>query len=118
MKIEKDKLGVLTSCLCMFHCLSGPILLMLGLTTAGQTFFNEEFIHIGLLVPILLIAFWSLPSGFKNHRHPIPSILAIIGIIFMVSGLLSEDLELILTIVASCLLIKAHLFNLKLLRTK
>lgn len=118
MKIESDKLGILTSCLCMIHCLSGPILLMLGITAAGQTLMNEEIIHIGLLVPILLIALLSLPSGYKKHRHPIPSLLAFLGIVCMISALLIENLELILTIMASCILITAHLSNLKLLRAQ
>lgn len=118
MKFDKDLLGFFVSLLCLIHCLGGHILLILGFTSAGLSIFGNEKLHLALVAPILLIAAWSLPRGLKSHRHSTPSKLAVLGIIFLILGLMIEEFELVLTVLASSLLMTAHLYNRKLLKEK
>ncbi len=115
MTTDKDYLGAMVSLLCLIHCLLPAMLLMLGVSSAGLAFLNGELIHYVLVLPIVLIAVWSIPMGFKRHHHRLPVVLAATGICALIMGLLFTASEVILTTMASCLLISAHLFNKKLL---
>ncbi len=111
MTLDKDYLGVFVSGLCLIHCIAGPLLLAFGATSIGLTLFEDERIHLFLVVPIFFLAVWSIPKGTKAHHHPLPAIAGTAGIICLFAGLMLEELELILTVTATVLLIFAHLSN-------
>jgi len=115
MTLNKDFMGAMISWLCMVHCLAGPVLITLGISTAGLSLLENESVHLFLVAPILLFVAWSIPSGLRRHHHPIPAIAAIVGISLLFLGLFNEALELPLTVGASSMLIFAHLFNRKLI---
>lgn len=118
MLVNKDHAGILLSSLCLIHCLAGPIIIALGLTSVSMSFLSNEKFHLALVLPIVLVAAWSLPRGFKLHQTYFPIVVALIGIVFLISGLIFEEMESVLTVTASLLLIFAHFSNQKLLKKK
>ena len=116
MFVDKDYLGAFVSWICLIHCLAGPLLLALGFTSVGLSFFGDERIHYLLIAPILFIAAWSIPKGLKVHHHIIPALLAVGGFSLLIFGLVFENLEQVLTVSGSLMLITAHLYNKKLLK--
>ncbi len=115
MIIDKDYMGAMASLLCLIHCLLPPVFLMFGVSWVGLSMIGGENIHYALVAPILFFALWSIPKGLKSHQHVMPAILAAAGVCLLISGLLLEASEVILTSLASLLLISAHLYNKKLL---
>ncbi len=111
MTFDKDYTGILVSSLCLLHCVAGLAIVTLGLTSIGLSFLFDEKIHLFLAFPIILLALWSIPDGYGIHQNPFPLIKAIVGIILLVMGLLIHHLEVILTFLASSLMIIAHLYN-------
>lgn len=118
MTLDKDYAGIIVSTLCFLHCVAGPVILAMGLTSVGYSFLLDEKIHLILVVPIVLFAAWSIPSGYEVHQKKYPAIAAIIGVVLLFLGLLIENFEVILTLVASSLLIFAHFSNKRLLKSK
>ena len=117
MTFDKDYAGVFVSSLCLVHCIAGPVILALGLSTAGFSFFLDEKVHLALVAPIIVFALWSIPYGYKVHQKPLPLIAAAVGLLMLLLGLIIHEVELILTLSASSSIIVAHLFNKKLLKT-
>jgi len=111
LTLDKDYMGALVSGLCLVHCVVGPILLFFGISAMGVSFFENEAIHLFLAVPILFFASWSIPKGYKCHRKSWPLMAAVVGVVLLLLGLAVEDMELPLTVGATCLLILAHLSN-------
>lgn len=115
MTLNRDYIGAIFSWLCIIHCMAGPLLLVLGISSLGIAFLEDERVHHVLIIPIIFFALWSVPKGIKIHNHPLPGIAAALGVIFLLLGLVVESQETPLTVGASCLLIFAHLFNNRLL---
>lgn len=111
MVIDRDLVGVLISGICLVHCLIGPVLLLLGVASLGHIHTDEQQFHFLLLIPILLVAAWSIPSGLKKHHKTTPAIIAVVGIVFLVVGLLVIEWSLICSIIGSLCLLVAHLLN-------
>jgi len=112
----KDNLAIFTSGLCLIHCLAAPLLLIIGLSGAAISWFEAEWVHQALLIPVIILAVLSLPYAYKQHGSAIPLILASIGILVMSSSFyLPESLELWLVIPSAFLIISAHSLNKKLL---
>ncbi len=113
MTLDKDFAGMVVSTLCLIHCIAGPIILALGFSGLELSFLLNEKIHIALIFPILLFALWSIPSSYSIHKNALPIILAIVGIVLLLMGVFIENLEELLTILASTFLIIAHFSNKK-----
>ena len=114
----KDNLAIFTSGLCLFHCLAAPLLLIAGLSGAFIGWFEAEWVHQALLIPVIILAVLSLPYAYKQHGSVIPLSLATIGILAMSSSFyMPESLELWLVIPSALLIISAHGLNKKLLAT-
>lgn len=118
MTLNKDQWGAITAVVCLIHCAAVPVLLAMGLTVTGGMFFGNEKVHVLLLIPVVFLAALSLPSGFKEHKNPVPFLLGLFGLVLMFLGLAFEAAELYLTVTASLLLITAHLLNQKYLKPK
>jgi hypothetical protein len=112
----KDNFAIFTSGLCLIHCLAAPLLLIAGLSGAFINWFEAEWIHQALLVPVVALAVLSLPHAYKQHGSLVPLLLAGVGIITMSSSFyLPESLELWLVIPSALLIISAHGMNKRLL---
>jgi len=114
----KDNFAIFTSGLCFIHCLAAPLLLIAGLSGQSISWFEAEWIHQALLVPVIILAVLSLPYAYKQHGSLVPLLLASVGIIAMSSSFyLPESLELWLVIPSALLIISAHVMNKRLLAT-
>jgi len=101
------------SLLCLVHCLALPVLLLL-LPGALGLFAESEAFHyaaLALVVPAALAAFW---LGYRRHGAAGPAALGAAGVTCLVGALLHspiEDLETVLTVTGSLLLIAGHAIN-------
>ncbi len=108
----KDKLAIACSSACMIHCLLLPI--VIGFSTVGffGVWLTEEWVHQLMLLPVMLLAALSLPGAYNKHKNQWPLLLGGLGVSVLLSAfLVAESLETILTVLGSCLLIIAHLWN-------
>jgi len=117
----RDVLGAWLSFLCLLHC-ALPLLLVsfgasLGMNQVAESI-HAEWLHIALLLPVVGILSVSLPKAYLSHRNPQPAILAIIGIVTLVMGVVfGNQAETILTLIGSVLVIYSHLLNRRTLKT-
>lgn len=108
----KDNLAVACSGACMVHCLLTPIIIGLGAAGLLGEWLMSEWIHKGMLVPVILLAIMSLSRSYKKHKNHWPLVVGGFGISIMVTALLGPaSLETWITLSGGLLLITAHLWN-------
>ena len=109
-----DKVGIICSGACVLHCMSAPLLALASPVIVS--FFENEWIHLLLLVLIVPMAIIAFYSGYHSHEKIKPSLLGGLGVLILLSpfigGLLSEY-ERLLTFIGCAFLITGHYFNLK-----
>jgi hypothetical protein len=111
----RDVLGAWLSVLCMVHCMLPLLLVSLGASVglnevAHQV--HEEWLHVALLLPIVIILAFSLPKSYALHRDIRPAILACVGVVVLVIAVtIATAVETPLTILGSVFVISAHLLN-------
>ena len=121
-KINKgnlDKIGIVCSGACVFHCVSAPIIALASPVFAR--FFENEIIHIGLLTCLTPVAIYALFSGHLKHKRYSPVAYGSLGIMFLILALFIETMfgyevqggETAMTLVGCALLIAGHFYNLK-----
>lgn len=116
---KTDRVGIILSIICCFHCLITPILFLLSPMIAS--YISHEATHIVFLLFVVPLALWAFIKHYIIHRDLRPSIFAVVGIIFLLLGIFSHELniflfnysEQVLTSLGSLLLIAGHLFNIK-----
>ena len=110
-----DKISVLISVVCLVHCVSFPVVLLIGSSISALAFFSDHLLHQVLLFIVLPLSYFSLVGGYRTHGNRIMGVPALVGISCLGIGVYFHDyaaVELSLTIVGSVLLASAHLFNL------
>lgn len=108
----KDNIAMFCSGLCLIHCFTAPLLLVIGISGPLFNWFEQEWIHQVLLIPVVILAVLSLPHAYKKHRSFTPVVLVTIGITAMLSSwYLPESIELWLVIPSALLIITAHGMN-------
>lgn len=113
----KDILGAAVSGLCIVHCIITPVLLIMGISMAGLSFLESEWIHQLLAVPMVLLLVWSISLGWRIHRQRQPVIFGFTGLLLLAASLSTTDvLETCLAVSAGLILIIAHLLNRKLIK--
>lgn len=111
----RDVMGAWLSILCMLHCML-PLLLIsfgasLGMSEAAEHI-HQEWLHVALLLPIVLILAVSLPKSYFEHKDMRPAVLAVTGVCVLVIAVsIGIAIETPLTIFGSMLVISAHLLN-------
>ncbi len=108
-----DKAGIFFSSACAIHCLTLPTISFFS--PSLTVYLEQEWIHKALLILLLPIALFSLNRAHREHQRKTPLIIGILGITFLIAAVLIDDLEKILTVSGSVLLILAHGFNIKFL---
>ena len=79
--------GMFLSLACAVHCMAFPLIILIAPLTGIAFFENEILEHLSLAVSILIAAF-SLFSGFKSHRKfPIIGLSLLAITILVVSNL-------------------------------
>ena len=110
-----DKISVLISVVCLVHCVSFPVLLLVGTSVSALAFFSDHLLHQVLLFLVLPLSYFSLVGGYRTHGNLAIGVPALVGLSCLGIGVYFHDhagVELSLTIVGSVLLASAHLFNL------
>lgn len=117
LKTWIDRFGIALSSLCLLHCLSGPLALII-LPVVIQApimgvLHESEWVHAALLVPIILVSGPVLIQGAKAKRYI--GYLGFLGIASLCSALfIHEELaEQIVTAAGTLMLITAHIVNLR-----
>ena len=118
-----DKIGIMCSGACAVHCMIAPILALASPAIAAGYFENES-IHIALLLLIIPVALVSFYQSLKVHQKNYPIVLGGIGIVFVTLAVLYESvfsieiehLETILTVIGCAFLISAHVYNIRCLK--
>jgi MerC mercury resistance protein len=121
-RVNWDAVGVITSSVCVIHCVLFPIVLAFAPTLA-HFLPGSETIHRTLayiLAAVGLVAFW---AGYKVHRRKLVLLLLAIGILGVTVGAYADFLlrthiwEVMVTMAGSFFLIAAHSLNRTLCRS-
>jgi hypothetical protein len=113
-------MGICLSALCAVHCLALPLVLTVAPAFISAALIGHGF-HLALLLPLTLIAVASIVPRYLRHRRLAVLMGALAGLSLICGGafaeeLLRTDLERILTVSGSLLLIASHAANLALHR--
>lgn len=109
--LNLDLLGMITSGICAIHCFSMPFMFSFGLIGSSGLTHNHTF-DIVLVCAGILIAGISLYGDFKKHAQILPIRLGMVGIGFLLFGLLGHHpLLSIFSVLGGVTLAFAHLVN-------
>lgn len=108
----RDTLGIFVSGLCLLHCLVTPLLLTLvGLGVLGALQ-EDQFLHLLLLVPVLILALASFPVSCRRHQRYAVMITGFSGALLLIGALYLEGIwELLASVLGAGLLVIAHWVN-------
>lgn len=120
-----DRLAMILSSLCVIHCLLTPILLISIPALASVSILNDETFHQILLFFVLPIGAFALSVGYLHHRSKWVVLAGAFGLTLLSSPLLVEWLglghevlgengEVIITVIASSIIVSAHIVNYRL----
>lgn len=116
----RDVVGAWLSILCMIHCLLPLMLVSFGASVGAHHVaesMHNEWMHFVLLLPIILLLAFSLPKAYKNHGSKTPAVLAIVGVVTLITAVtVASSIETPVTILGSMLVISSHLMNRRTLR--
>lgn len=116
-----DRIGIGASALCLIHCLVLPMLLSV-LPLVSHSFVENERVHQGLALFIVVTCGFALIPGFRCHGRPAPLGLGTAGLLLLLSAafvavpLHAEAWERPLTVAGGLFLVSAHLLNLRFTR--
>lgn len=119
-----DKTGIIFSVACAVHCSLPLILSFLGPNLSLH--FENEWIHLILLIFIIPIAIISFVVGRQEHKSNAPFALGVVGMSTLILAVTAEhlfhiheeSLEFSLTLLGSLLLVAGHIYNILLSRNK
>ena len=113
-----DNVGACLSFACAVHCMAAPLLITV-LPLIGLGFILAESTELVMVTSASGIAVGSLTWGIRNHRKR--RVFLIIGgalLLIIIARLgVSENAEVIFTVIGGLLLLSAHLVNRHLCRT-
>ena len=118
LKIESiaDTVGIISSTICVAHCILAPGLLIGG-SVAPTLFMSEDLFHAAVLWFVLPSAMFAFAIGCQKLKDRIVYILGSIGEAGLIGSalyfheLLGETGERIATLISAGLLIAAHVRN-------
>lgn len=113
-----DKIAIGLSIACTIHCLALPVILVLLPSLTALQLDNEAF-HVWMLIAVLPISLYSLFMGCSQHKNYLLFIIGFIGLGFLVSAILLEELvgedgEKILTLIGATIIAFVHYRNFRL----
>ncbi len=123
-----DKLGIVLSVLCCIHCMATPLLMIFA--PSLLKYFDNEFVHIVMLVFVIPVGLYSFISKLKIHEDKRPLYIGIGGMLLLAIAVLLhefhnslhgahvESLETTLSALGGLVLIWAHVLNVRLCRCK
>ena len=115
-----DKMAIFLSSLCVIHCLVTPIVII-ALPSLGSLFAdNHEVFHKVLLFFVLPVGLVALYAGYRHHHSAKVFSVGLLGLslltiaAFFVHERWGEVAETVLTVLASVIIVIAHLMNFRL----
>jgi hypothetical protein len=111
---RRDAVGMLISFLCLVHCLVAPLLIA-AVPALGLGFLAVDGIHVAFAIAVLLAAVIALIPGYRQHHKLSVLGLGGAGVLAVALGttLPAGVPETAVTVVGSCMLIAAHITNLR-----
>ena len=108
-----DRLGMLLSCLCAVHCVTG-LVIVAGLGLGGGGLLDPALHRVGLLLATQ-IAGVAIGLGALQHRRAAPFVVAMMGLSFMGGGLAVDHgaEEAVLTVIGVTLVAIGHGLNIR-----
>ena len=112
-----DRLGAIASFLCAIHCALLPFVLA-ALPLVGLEFLADHRFERGFVAFACVLAVVALVRGFRRHQQPLPLLLAVPGLILLISGVTWAEGGLVLVhsglvTTGGLLLATAHFINLR-----
>lgn len=125
-KIQKvtDKAAIVISFLCLVHCVAQPLLFLILPVLPGLYLLEHQLFHQVILFAVVPLGLVALVIGYLNHKRFGVLCTGIVGLILLICislfghDLLSETVEIVLTELASLIIICAHVMNYQLRPTK
>ncbi|WP_231129168.1 MerC domain-containing protein [Alteromonas mediterranea] len=128
VQLISDKIAMILSSLCVIHCLLTPILLISIPALASVSILNDETFHQILLFFVLPIGAFALSMGYLHHRSKWVVLAGATGLTLLSSPLLVEWVglghevlgeygEFLITVIASFIIVSAHIANYRLRET-
>ena len=111
-----DIFGIFGSVACALHCLLLPVLSSMAPTIS--VYFENEWIHRGLVAGLVPLAFLAFVGGYKKHGKLWLLLLGVVGVTFLLMAVGTEsfdfhELEKPLTLLGSILLVVSHVLNIQ-----
>lgn len=113
LSLAWDKLGATLSLACALHCALQPLLLLV-LPFVGLGFLMNERLETVFLVFSVLLATYSLVSGWRHHGQKRAFPVLMVGVLCIVASRLWEAYEPALAITGALGIVVAHLYNMRL----
>ena len=112
-----DRLGATASFLCAIHCAALPFVLAV-LPLLGLAFLADHRFERGFVMFACALALFSLISSYRHHHRPLPLLLALPGLVLLISGVtyaenISVALHSVLVTCGGLLVATAHFINLR-----
>ncbi|WP_199099522.1 MerC domain-containing protein [Dyella sp. ASV21] len=112
-----DRVGATASFLCAIHCAALPFVLAV-LPLLGLGFLADHRFERGFVMFACALALISLVSGYRHHRRPLALLLALPGLLLLISGVTfaesySVALHSVLVTCGGLLVASAHFVNLR-----
>lgn len=117
-----DKLAVAISSLCVLHCIATPLLLIAVPSLASVSMLSDETFHRVLLFFVIPVGALALTIGYSHHKQIKVLATGIVGLILLSTPILIEAIgldhevlgetgEVYVTVLASFIIVTAHLIN-------
>lgn len=116
LPINGDKLSISLSILCALHCLALPIIITMLPATFG-VFLESEAFHLWMVIAVIPVSLYAFTLGCKKHRNYSVITMGVIGLAFLVSALVLEEVlasefaEKGLTMIGVCIIALSHFMN-------
>lgn len=113
--LNADIAGFFTSLLCAIHCSAVPVMISLGVLSAGTWLHNHliDWVVIGAGV---VFALYSLVGDYsKKHRNPWPLAIASVGFLLLFAGMIEHHgWMLVLSVLGGLSVASSHFINFRL----
>jgi hypothetical protein len=115
-QLNSDKLAVVVSLICVVHCFAAPTILIF-VSTFFPISYENELVHISLLMIAVPVSVLALALGYKNHQATSFFFIGLVGLSLLVFAVsLGENFlggfgEKSLTLLGSTIVAYAHFKN-------
>ncbi len=110
-KINLDAIGISASLLCAIHCAVLPLFLT-SLPLFGLEILHNKIFEYGMIAFAGIVGSYALFHGLRKHHHkPLPLIIFLTGLCFLMLKEVFIGQELMFLIPAATMITGAHVIN-------